>query len=115
MPRSKPELAEVFRRYGHAYLQRFGALMSTAQRRVMAAISVCRTAALGGRVEVCDRCGHQRLCYNSCANRHCPQCQSLARAEWLADRQAELLDVPLCAVAQYVLFNAGGTTGGPRC
>ena len=66
MPRSKPELAEVFRRYGHAYLQRFGALMSTAQRRVMAAISVCRTAVLGGHLEVCDRCGHQRLWYNSC-------------------------------------------------
>jgi len=92
MQRPKPELADVFRRYGQAYRQKFGALMSTAQRRVMTAIQVCRTAALGGHVEVCDRCGHQRIWYNSCSDRHCPQCQSLARAEWIQDRQSELLE-----------------------
>lgn len=58
----------------------------------MRAIEVCRTAALGGHVEVCDRCGHQRVWYNSCSDRHCPKCQSLARAEWIQDRQSELLD-----------------------
>src|SRR5881296_4162836 len=57
----------------------------------MKAIEVCRTAALGGHVEVCDRCGHQRVWYNSCSDRHCPKCQSLARAEWIQDRQSELL------------------------
>jgi hypothetical protein len=60
----------------------------------MRAIELCRTAALGGHVEHCDGCGHQRISYNSCRNRNCPKCQSLARARWLADRQAELLDVP---------------------
>ena len=66
---------------------------SRGQRRVMSAIERCRTAALGGHVEQCDACGHQRISYNSCRNRHCPKCQSLARAQWLEDRQAELLPV----------------------
>ena len=60
----------------------------------MLAIERCRTAALGGHVERCDDCGHQRIAYNSCRNRNCPKCQGLARAQWLEDRQAELLDVP---------------------
>src|SRR6059036_2657152 len=94
MPRPKPELADIFRRYGEAYRQKFGALLSTAQRRVMTAIERCRTAALGGHVEVCDRCGHQRIWFNSCSDRHCPKCQSLARAQWLQDRESELLQCP---------------------
>ncbi len=53
---------------------------------------MCRTAALGGHLERCDQCGHERNAYNSCADRHCPKCQSLARAKWLAKRQAELLE-----------------------
>ena len=85
------EVAEVFRRYGPAYRERQGAALSPAERRVLRAIEVCRTAALGGHVEQCDECGHRRIWYNSCRNRHCPQCQSLARAEWIEDRQAELL------------------------
>src|SRR5436190_158552 len=60
----------------------------------MAAIEACRTAALGGHVERCDRCGETRVAYNSCRNRHCPKCQGLARLQWLADRRAELLPVP---------------------
>src|SRR5215469_7608065 len=60
----------------------------------MVAIGSCRTAALGGHVERCGDCGHIRIAYNSCRNRNCPKCQGLARAQWLADRQAELLDVP---------------------
>ena len=74
------------------YRQQHGASLSTAQRRAMTAIELCRTAALGGHVEQCDNCGHQRISYNSCRSRSCPNCQSLARAEWLEDRQAELLD-----------------------
>jgi hypothetical protein len=57
----------------------------------MSAIELCRTAALGGHVEQCDSCGHQRIAYDSCRNRHCPKCQSLARAQWLERRRAELL------------------------
>ena len=91
MQRPKLEVADVFRRYGQAYRQRHGASLSTTQRRVLTAIEVCRTAALGGHLEQCDRCGHQRPCYNSCRNRHCHKCQSLARAEWIQDRQSELL------------------------
>src|SRR3954447_18888742 len=60
----------------------------------MAAIEACRTAALGGHVERCEDCGETRIAYNSCRNRHCPKCQGLARAQWIADRQAELLPVP---------------------
>jgi len=88
------EVADVFRCYGEAYRERYGSSLSTAQRHAMRAIELCRTAALGGHVERCDGCGHQRVAYNSCRNRNCPKCQSLARARWLADRETELLDVP---------------------
>jgi len=93
MERPKLEVAEVFRRYGPAYRQQHARSLSRGQRRVMSAIELCRTAALGGHLEQCDSCGHQRPAYNSCRDRHCPKCQSLARAQWLQDRQAELLPV----------------------
>jgi hypothetical protein len=92
MARTGPEVADIFRRYGAAYRETHGASLCTAQRRVMTAIELCRTAALGGHVERCDRCDHQRICYNSCRDRHCPKCQSLARAQWLEDRRCELLE-----------------------
>src|SRR5260370_844318 len=92
MDRPKLEVADVFRRYGEAYRREHGASLSIAQRRVMTAIEVCRTAVLGGHLEQCDHCGHQRNAYNSCGDRHCPKCQSFARFKWLQDRQAELLN-----------------------
>ena len=92
MERQKLAVADVFRRYGAAYRQAHDASLSLGQRRVMTAIEVCRTAALGGHVERCDACGHQRIFYNSCRNRHCPKCQSLARADWIEDRLAEILE-----------------------
>jgi hypothetical protein len=92
MGRPTLEVADIFRRYGDAYRQQAGGSLSTAQRRVMTAIERCRTAALGGHLEQCDACGHQRIAYNSCANRHCPKCQSLARATWIEHRTAEILD-----------------------
>ncbi len=58
----------------------------------MTAIETCRTAALGGHVDQCDACGHQRIAYNSCRNRHCPTCQSRARAAWIEHRTSELFD-----------------------
>src|SRR5262245_3130816 len=91
MDRPTLEVADVFRRYGDSYREQAAAL-SIAQRRVMTAIEQCRTAALGGHVEQCERCGHRRVWYNSCRDRHCPSCQSLARAAWIEDRKAELLD-----------------------
>jgi hypothetical protein len=92
MDRPKLEVADVFRHYGEAYRQEHGASLSMAQRRVLTAIEVCRTAVLGGHLEQCDHCAHRRNAYNSCSDRHCPKCQSLARAQWLEDRQVELLN-----------------------
>jgi hypothetical protein len=85
------EVADIFRQVGPAYRQDHADAISAGQRRVMRAIERCRTAALGGHVEQCDACGHQRVAFNSCRDRHCPKCQSLVRAQWLEDRQAELL------------------------
>ncbi|MGH7464667.1 MAG: IS91 family transposase, partial [Longimicrobiales bacterium] len=94
MDRPKLEVADVFRRYGAAYREQHGASMSSAQRRVMTAIEQCRTAALGGHLERCDQCGYERNAFNSCRDRHCPKCQCLARAQWIENRQSELLEVP---------------------
>ena len=88
------ELADVFRRYGEASIQASAGHLGRVERRVIGAITACRTAALGGHVERCDDCGLTRIAYNSCRNRHCGKCQGAARAEWLAARQAELLPVP---------------------
>jgi hypothetical protein len=85
------EVAEIFRAPGAAYRQRHR--LSRAQRRAMRAIETCRTAALGGHRETCDTCGAERLAYNSCRNRHCPKCQTLAKERWLEARRAELLPV----------------------
>ena len=93
MDRPTLEVADVFRRYGDVYREEVGPSLSTAQRRGMTAIETCRTAVLGGHVEACDACGHQRIAYNSCANRHCPTCPSLKRAAWIHDRKADILDV----------------------
>ena len=94
MDHPTPNVADVFRRYGDPYRDDAGPSLPMAQRRVMTAIAQCRTAALGGPVERCDHCGHTRVWYNSCGNRHCPTCQSLARAAWIEARQTELLDTP---------------------
>jgi hypothetical protein len=87
------EVADIFRQYGPAYRDTHGASLSPQQHRAMRAIELCRTAALGGHVDQCDHCGHQAISYNSCRNRHCPKCQSLATAQWLEDRRGELLPV----------------------
>jgi len=87
------EVADVFRRYGEAFREHHGASLSTAQRHVMSAIEMCRTATLGGHIEQCDHCDHQRISYNSCGDRHCTKCQALASAQWLEKRRSELLSV----------------------
>ena len=88
------EVADIFRRHGEAFRRSHSAHLGRIERRVMAAIEICRTPALGGHVEQCGDCGLMRCAYNSCRNRHCPKCQGLARAAWLEARQAELLPVP---------------------
>jgi hypothetical protein len=85
------EVADVFRAYGEDYRRCHGSSMSVQQLRVMRAIEVCRTAALGGHVDRCDHCGHKVVSYNSCRNRHCPKCQNLDKALWREARQAEVL------------------------
>jgi hypothetical protein len=94
MDRSAIELADVFRRHGPSFRERFGSFLSHLQRRVMAAIESCRTARLGGHVDTCDSCGYAAVSYNSCRNRHCPKCQGSARAAWVAQREGDLLPVP---------------------
>ena len=87
------ELADIFRHQGPAFRQSQAGHLSLDQLKVMAAIEHCRTAALGGHVEGCDDCGHLRVSYNSCRNRHCPRCQGAAARDWLAAREADLLPV----------------------
>jgi len=87
------EVADIVRAHGDEFRQAHAASLSPRQKRVLRNIELCRTAALGGHLEQCDQCGHERNAYNSCADRHCPKCQSLARAKWLEKRRAELLPV----------------------
>ena len=94
MKRHRPELADVFRTHQSDFLARWNPVLSRQQRKALKDIRDCRTAALGGRVQQCDRCGHRVILYNSCRNRHCPKCQASARARWLQQREAELLPVP---------------------
>jgi len=91
MPRPALEVAGIFRRHGTAYREAHKPPLE--QLRVMRAIEVCRTAALGGHLEKCDHCAEERNAYNSCRNRHCPKCQGAERAKWLESRKAELLPV----------------------
>ena len=84
------EVAAVIREHGKEFLAKYGALLTVAQRKALRDLAACRTAALGGHVEQCLDCGHERIAYHSCRNRHCPKCQALARARWL-DQQAEHL------------------------
>ena len=94
MSEHRPDVADVFRRYEKDFFEQWGHVLSPRQRRAFEAIRDCRTAALGGHVEYveqCDTCGHLAISYNSCRNRHCPKCQSMARAKWLDDRETELL------------------------
>jgi Putative transposase/Transposase zinc-binding domain len=97
MTEHRLEVADVFRTYEKEFFAKWGHVIGPHQRKAFEAIRDCRTAALGGHVEYveqCDTCGHQVISYNSCRNRHCPKCQAMARAKWLAERETELLPVP---------------------
>jgi len=93
MSEHRPEVADVFRTYGDDFLALWERVLSRPQRKAFDDIRACRTAALGGHVDQCDQCGHCAISYNSCRNRSCPKCQAAARAQWLAEREAELLPV----------------------
>jgi len=87
--RPRLEVADIFRAASEAYRNRY--VPTAEQSRAMTAIARCRTAALGGHLEVCTRCGHQAPAYNSCRNRHCPKCQSLAQARWIGQRLERII------------------------
>lgn len=91
--RASLEVADVFRTAGPAYRATHAGHLSLHQLRIMSAVEQCRTAAMGGHVEACTGCGHWRIAYNSCRNRHCPKCQGAAARAWLAEREADLLPV----------------------
>jgi len=91
MGRPTVEVAGIFRRHGQRYREQHS--LPLQQLKLMRAIETCRTAGLGGHVERCSHCPHQRIAYNSCRNRHCPKCQNLERGRWLERRKAELLPV----------------------
>ena len=93
MGRPAFQVADVFRRHGEAYREANAGHLDRCQRRVMAAIEACRTAALGGHVRQCKTCGHKEIAYSSCRDRHCPTCQGSAARAWLEARQADLLPV----------------------
>ncbi len=94
MSRTGLEVADIFRALGPAWRSANAGHVSLGQLKVMSAIERCRTAALGGHVARCEKCAHEHVAYNSCRNRHCPKCQGGAAREWLAAREAELLEVP---------------------
>jgi hypothetical protein len=91
--RASLEVADIFRAAGPAYRMAHAGHLSLHQLKIMSAIEHCRTAALGGHVEACTDCGHWRIAYNSCRNRHCPRCQGAAARSWLEAREADLLPV----------------------
>ena len=91
-PRPRHDIADIVRAHRIALEQQYR--LSRPQKRVLTAISRCRTAALGGHLEVCTQCGHEHPAYNSCRNRHCPKCQALAQEKWIAARGARILPVP---------------------
>jgi hypothetical protein len=94
MTRPSLEVAEVIRSCRDAFLEQYGAGLTTEQRRALDDLTACRTAALGGHVLECPGCRHQEVSYNSCGNRHCPKCQATAAARWLETQAADLLDTP---------------------
>jgi Putative transposase/Transposase zinc-binding domain len=91
MSRPPFEVADLIRNAGAAFIERNRHWLSWKHVKVLRAIARCRTAALGGHLDECTRCGHRAISYNSCRNRHCPKCQTSARERWIAARRRELL------------------------
>ena len=85
------ELQDIFVEYGQAYREKHK--LTVHVQKVMRAIEICRTAKLGAHEDVCDECGYIKISYNSCRNRHCPKCQSMAKEKWIYDRKFDVLNV----------------------
>ena len=86
---SNTEVADIFALFGQKYKREHK--LPLQQRRAMFAIEHCRTSVLGGHIDGCDHCGHKRISYNSCRNRHCPKCQGLSRIKWIDKLSSSLL------------------------
>src|SRR5215469_13769462 len=99
------EVADILRAHGEAYTARHP--VSALQAAVMRRLVACRTAALGGHVDACGRCGYTRVSYNSCRDRHCPKCQGVKRAAWLEARLERLLPAPLSGCKHVCLLLSG--------
>src|SRR6266404_3950836 len=91
MSRPPVEVADIVRAAGESFVESSRKWLTWLHLKVLNAILRCRTAALGGHVDACSKCGHEAVSYNSCRNRHCPKCQANARDRWLEARAKELL------------------------
>ena len=91
MKKKKIEVQDIIKKYGEEYKEKHKMMPHIA--KTMEAIEKCRTEKLGYHEDVCDECGYRKISYNSCRNRHCPKCQSIARAKWVEEREAEILNV----------------------
>lgn len=87
----RPTVGGIARAHGEAFKRQHA--LTEAQRKVLRAVSACRTPVLGGRLDVCERCGDEKAVFHSCRNRHCPQCQALTQARWMEGRLARLLPI----------------------
>jgi hypothetical protein len=94
MSRPTVEVADILHARGDRFVEKNRSWLGIQRLSVLRALSRCRTAALGGHIDHCPRCGHQAISYNSCRNRHCPKCQAQARQRWLDAREKEVLGVP---------------------
>ena len=94
MSRPTVEVADILHAQGDRFVEKNRLWLGIQRLTVLRAITRCRTAALGGHIDACPRCGHQAISYNSCRSRHCPKCQAQARQRWLAAREREVLGVP---------------------
>src|SRR4051794_36189916 len=94
MNRPTLEVADIIRKAGNSFIERNRDHLAWQHLKVLRAIRDCRTAALGGHIDRCARCGYQAISYNSCRTRHCPKCQARARENWVVKQAADLLPVP---------------------
>ena len=84
------EMQTIIKKYGKEYKEKHKIMPHI--QKAMVAIEKCRTGELGGHEEICDECGYKKISYNSCRNRHCPKCQSIAREKWIQNREKDLED-----------------------
>lgn len=117
MRSNKIEVGDIFRQFGALYQKEYK--LPSHYKKTMSAIESCRTKELGGHIEVCEECGHERISYNSCRNRFCPKCNFLKREQWVLDREKHLLPITyyhivftipddlnrLCLVNQKVMYD----------